>query len=255
MHQTIDFKVKTTLDSITNKFLDILGDNLVGIYLHGSVAFSCYNPLMSDIDFIVVTKTAPEFAQKQEIISFILDTNDKVCVKGIEMSFVLEKDCTSFVYPTPYQLHFSNYHRPFYINDMDGHLNKLQGTDKDLAAHFTVINHVGITWYGKDKELVFSPVPKEYYLDSIKFDIESAKEDILDNPMYIILNLCRVYAYMQENLVLSKKAGGEWGIENISNFKDTIAKAYNMYVYNTETEFSHCQLTEFAEYMINKIFG
>ena len=26
-------------------------------------------------------------------------------------------------------------------------------------------------WYGKDKEQVFSPVPKEYYLDSIKFDI------------------------------------------------------------------------------------
>ena len=254
MQSTIDFKVKSTMDNITNKFLSILDDNLVGIYLHGSVAFGCYNPHISDIDFITVTKTEPTFAQKKEIISFILDIND-ICEKGIEMSFVLEKDCLDFVYPTPYHLHFSNYHKPFYINDIDSHLKKLQGTDKDLAAHFTVINNVGITWYGKDKEQVFSPVPKEYYLDSIKFDIESAKEDILDNPMYIILNLCRVYAYMQENLVLSKKDGGKWGIENINAFRDTISNAYNKYVYNIDTAFSHNELSEFADYMINKIFA
>ena len=254
MLSAIDFKVKYTMDNITNKFLGILDDNLVGIYLHGSVAFGCYNTHISDIDFITVTKTEPTFAQKREIISFILDIND-ICEKGIEMSFVLEKDCANFVYPTPYQLHFSNYHKPFYINDIDIHLKKLQGTDKDLAAHFTVINNVGITWSGKDKEQVFSPVPKEYYLDSIKFDIESAKEDIFDNPMYIILNLCRVYAYMQKNLVLSKKDGGSWGIENIPVFKDTILKAYNKYVYNINIAFSHDELSEFADYMIDKIFA
>ncbi len=255
MNKTIDFKVKSIMDDITNKFRHMLGDNLVGIYLHGSAAFGCYNPLVSDIDFIAVTKNAPDFEQKKEIIAFILDLNNTAGGKGIEFSFVLEKDCIDFTYPTPYQLHFSEYHKPFYMNDMDGHLKRLQGTDKDLAAHFTVINSVGITWYGKDKEQVFSPVPKEYYLDSIKFDIESASEDILDNPMYIILNLCRVYAYMQDNLVVSKKDGGKWGMENIGIFKDTIAKAYNKYVYNTECGFSHSELTEFADYMINKIFS
>lgn len=255
MNKTIDFKVNSIMDNITNKFSEILGDTLIGIYLHGSVAFGCYNPFESDIDFIVVTKTAPDFEQKKEIISFILDINDSVGGKGIEMSFVLERDCIDFTYPTPYQLHFSEYHKPFYINDIDGHIEKLQGTDKDLAAHFTVINSVGITLYGKDKEQIFSPVPKEYYLDSIKFDIESARDDILDNPMYIILNLCRIYAYMQDNLILSKKDGGKWGMENIDIFKSTIAKAYNKYVYNKETEFSNSELTEFADYMLNKIFG
>ena len=50
MNKTIDFKVNSIMDSITNKFSEILGDNLIGIYLHGSVAFGCYNPLLSDID-------------------------------------------------------------------------------------------------------------------------------------------------------------------------------------------------------------
>ena len=254
MSITVDFKVKSLMNDITNKFVGILGDNLTGVYLHGSVAFGCYNMRNSDIDFIAVTKEPPTFAQKKEIIEYILYINDSAPPKGLEMSFVLEKDCTNFVYPTPYQLHFSNYHKPFYIKDIDSHINKLQGTDKDLTAHFTVINNVGITWYGKAKELVFSPVPKEYYMDSIKFDIENSKEDIFDNPVYIILNLCRVYAYMQNNLIISKKDGGLWGIENLSDYALTIEKAYNKYVYNIEAVFSDSELDDFASYMISKIF-
>ena len=218
------------------------------------MAFGCYNPQISDIDFIVVTKHSPTFEEKKLIISYILHICSDVPAKGIEMSFVLESDCKNFVYPTPYQLHFSEYHKPYYINDIDGHINKLQGTDKDLAAHFTVINHAGITWYGKEKEQVFSPVPAEYYTDSIKFDIESAKEDIFDNPMYIILNLCRVYAYIQNKLVLSKKDGGLWGIENIPEYAQTIKKAYNIYSSNINTDFSSEELYDFASFMINKIF-
>ena len=254
MNKTIDSKVKSLMDNITNKFTAILGDNLVGIYLHGSVAFDCFNPQSSDIDFIVVTNEYLNFTQKKEIISYILYINDFASSKGLEMSFVLEKDCKSFIYPTPYQLHFSSYHKPFYMDDIDGHINKLQGTDKDLAAHFTVINNVGITWYGKNKERVFSPVPKEYYLDSIKFDIDSAKEDIFDNPVYITLNLCRVYAYMQNNLVISKKDGGLWGMENIPEYSDTIKKAYIKYTDNKDVSFNESELADFAEYMTNKIF-
>ena len=44
-------------------------------------------------------------------------------------------------------------------------------------------------------------------------------------------------------------------MENIDIFKDIIAKAYNKYVYNTEVKFSNSELTEFADYMINKIFS
>ena len=47
-----------TLDAITEKFVnrskEILGSNLVGIYLHGSAAMGCFNAEKSDIDLLVV---------------------------------------------------------------------------------------------------------------------------------------------------------------------------------------------------------
>ncbi|MCL2201928.1 MAG: hypothetical protein FWB75_08175 [Oscillospiraceae bacterium] len=44
----------TLLKSISDKYSEILGDNLAGIYVHGSIAFNCFSWASSDIDFIVV---------------------------------------------------------------------------------------------------------------------------------------------------------------------------------------------------------
>ena len=50
---------KDILAQVTSSFQKILKDNLVGIYVHGSIAFNCFHWDRSDIDFIVVTKETP----------------------------------------------------------------------------------------------------------------------------------------------------------------------------------------------------
>lgn len=48
------------LEGIIKSFVEqsrsILGDNLAGIYLHGSAAMGCFNALRSDVDLLVVVK-------------------------------------------------------------------------------------------------------------------------------------------------------------------------------------------------------
>lgn len=58
-------------------------------------------------------------------------------------------------------------------------------------------------------------MPKRDYIDSILFDVENAKTDIVSAPVYIILNLCRVLAFLKEEKCLSKKQGGELGLMNL----------------------------------------
>lgn len=250
----MDRRVEMLMKEISAGLQNILGDNLLGIYIHGSIAFECFNWDNSDIDFIVVTGKEPDCIRKKHIVQLLLESDKSAPPKGFEVSFVLEKDCRNFTYPTPYQLHFSNFHKEKYINDTDGHINRLQGTDKDLAAHFTVINNSGITFYGKDKKDVFSPVPEEYYLDSIRHDIENAVDEITDSPVYLILNLCRTLAYITEGSVLSKADGGLWGISNLPQYRTIIGKAYRQYVHNENVHFDNNQLIEFARYMTEKIF-
>ncbi|MGN7761522.1 nucleotidyltransferase domain-containing protein [Paenibacillus sp. 22594] len=46
------------LDQVVAPFKEELKGNLLGIYLHGSLAMGCFNPLKSDVDFLVVVKKA-----------------------------------------------------------------------------------------------------------------------------------------------------------------------------------------------------
>lgn len=90
----------------------------------------------------------------------------------------------------------------------------MNGEDKDLAAHFTMIRKYGIVLYGEPVDSVFAPVPRENYIDSIYADIKNAKQDIMEDPVYITLNLCRVLAFLKDGLYLSKEEGesGAWNI-------------------------------------------
>ena len=45
---------KEFLNIFAEKSKSVLGKNLIGIYLHGSLVFGCFNPKKSDIDLILV---------------------------------------------------------------------------------------------------------------------------------------------------------------------------------------------------------
>ena len=53
-----------------------------------------------------------------------------------------------------------------------------------------------------------------YNYDNI-IEFLNITKDILENPMYVILNLCRAHAYQKEDQVLSKKQGAEWCLRQI----------------------------------------
>lgn len=247
---------KQILNQISCAYKEILKDNLVGIYVHGSIAFGCFNHSKSDIDFLAVTKSTPSQEEKVMLIQILLDLESSSPPKGIEMSVVLERNCLNFTYPTPFELHFSNSHLEKCGVNLEEYCAVMNGTDKDLAAHFTVIKTVGIAWYGKSIESVFGDVPKHYYLDSIKNDIENSENEIRSNPVYIILNLCRVLAFIREDLVISKEQGALWGIKNLPHiYNPLIEEALKSYQFDDDFLTDNKLAERFSRYMTEQIFS
>jgi len=131
----------------------------------------------------------------------------------------------------------------------------MNGYDKDLAVHFKIIKTVGIVLYGKDIDDVFGNIPKEYYLDSIKYDIENARNEVTNKPVYVILNLCRALAFVNDELILSKEQGGKWGLSNIDKqFHMLISNALDSYTLDKEMIFDNEKAIIFCDYMYNRIF-
>lgn len=250
-------ELKELLDDFIWNSKNILNDNLIGIYLHGSLAMGCYNEKKSDIDLLVVVKNDVPGEMKRSFMDMVVALNNRAPSKGLELSIVREAVCKPFVYPTPFELHFSAAHLNWYLSDPEDYIEKMKGTDKDLAAHFTIIYHRGKTLCGKDIKSVFSEVSSEAYMDSIWYDVKNAKEDIVDDTMYMTLNLCRVLAYKEDRLILSKQEGGEWALRHLSDpqYREMILLALEEYKTGNTMPFIQAETVRFAEYMLKHISG
>ena len=78
----MDIRISEILDQIKCSCLSAFGNNLVGIYVHGSLAMDCFQWNHSDIDFIVVVRAEPSLQQKEHFIRALLFLN----------RFALQKD-------------------------------------------------------------------------------------------------------------------------------------------------------------------
>jgi len=222
------------LNAIHLDFRKILGENLIGMYVHGSIAFGCFTWEHSDVDFLAVVRRPLTHGQQVELIHSLIAHTPDAPPKGIEMSVVLEKYCRNFEYPTPFELHFSNGHLAQYCMDIDGHCRELHGRlDPDLAGHFAVTRAIGLTWDGPPADEVFSPVPREAVLESILADVT----DCNDDPLYHTLNLCRTLAFVRENLILSKAEGARWAAERLPEEYREIA-GHALHCYTVDEEFA-----------------
>lgn len=249
-------EMKNLIEEFVAESKNILKDNLVGIYLHGSAVMGCFNAKESDIDLLIVVKEDMSNHVKRSYMDMVIRLNKQAPKKGIELSIVKERVCNPVVYPIPFELHFSIAHLSWYQSDPEDYVERMKGTDKDLAAHFTIIYHRGKALCGKDIRKVFGEVRSEDYLDSICSDIEGAKEDILENPMYMTLNLCRVLAYKEERLILSKEEGGQWGLSRLDKpeYQNLISEALKEYKTGDIMTLDISIAVEFAQFMLEQIF-
>ena len=248
------FNANSLLNSFVEQSKNILRDNLVGVYLHGSLTMGCFNPKRSDIDLIIVVDKPLSDSIKKAYLKMVVEHNACGPVKGIEMSIVRRKVCKPFVYPTPFELHFSIGHLDWYEENPDEYIREMKGTDKDLAAHFTIINKRGKCLYGLPIKDVFAEVPTSDYMDSIWYDVENAEKEIIEYPMYLTLNLARVLAYKEEGLVLSKKEGAQWAIKNLPHeYHPLILDALHDYTENKNVKYNKVLAKNYAKYVIKRI--
>ncbi len=251
--------LRTQINNLTDTLQEELLSNLIGVYLHGSLAMGCFNPQRSDIDLLVVTQQGLTVETKREIAQYLLASS--LSPAPIEISFLVQEQIHPFRHPLPYDLHYSEDWRERHTlslatgtwrawNDETRH-------DADLATHLTVVRARGICLYGKPILAMFPAVPPEYYIASIVGDFDDANVQRQTGPVYFVLNACRVSAYLREGHISSKDEGGAWGLQALpSELHGVIEQALGMYRGNlVNTPFDDTSLTQFARYMEQYIYS
>lgn len=200
-------------------------DNVVGIYLHGSVAMRCFSWLTGDVDCLVVVRQALQASAKLRFIQACLAMEPLCPAKGLELSVVTVQSCAVPERNPCFELHFSPMYASAYRQGMVGQLSRMPKRDTDLVAHFAMVRARGITLMGKKAEHLFAPIPREWILDYLQAEMEGAATSKNDHPVYYVLNACRSLAFLEKNEFLSKQEGGYWGMQHLPEKYTSLLKA------------------------------
>lgn len=204
--------IRRQLDYFVRSLCEIEGDNLIGVYLHGSLAMGCFQAQHSDVDILVLTGQPPLPQQRREWARQVLLAS--AAPGPLEISFLHRGQYTPWRHPAPFSFHFSEEWRPRISQELqDGAWQNWNwdGTpDPDLAAHFTVTQRRGVRLAGAPVAEAIPLIPWGDYLDSILADLTWGCERAYDNPIYLALNACRIWAAVEEGFVFSKSEGAGW---------------------------------------------
>jgi streptomycin 3"-adenylyltransferase len=228
---TIPDSAQRQLDQIIHFLCEELEGNLVGIYLHGSLAMCCFNAATSDIDLLAITQTCPSEAVRRAVLTALL--SNSLQPHPIEISLVHYAQISPWRHPTPYDLHFSEMYRDHYtrlLADANA-APPAGGVDPDLAAHFTVLDARGQTLHGKPVSELALHIPWLDYLESLRSDFEWSQNAGNVPAVYAVLNACRIWAAVSEDRVLSKAEGAQWALGRTpQQFHWTIKDALSRYL-------------------------
>ncbi len=241
---------RTQVEEFVRQCYSILGEDLTAVFLHGSLAMNCFNPEISDLDLLVISERKLSAVDRELLAQAMLDLSGSP--HPVEMSVIAHDDLHQWQHPMPYEFHYSEGHRRMYQNalgESDFWQSQSTQTDPDLAAHFVITRERGIALVGKPPREVLPEVPVDDYIDSILGDFDDAAAQIQSAPVYGVLNLCRVYWFLQKNAIASKDEAGAWAVSTLPEaYRSVVVQALREYRggqgrYNAE------ELQRFADYI------
>jgi predicted nucleotidyltransferase len=211
-------EVREQIDNVQQFLIRALGDNLIGIYIHGSLCLGCFQPAHSDLDLLIVAREPLLPKERFELMNGFLALHRQPI--PLELSLLCITELKPWRHPAPFQFHFSEYWRERYeqiaaAQDLGFWDFPETYTDGDLACHVTLTNQSGIRLYGPAIPDVFPDVPEDDFWDSIAWGVEYYSKLDDDQLVTAILSLLRIWSYDAERVIYSKAGAGEWALDKV----------------------------------------
>ena len=196
------------------------GDNLVGAYLHGSIAFPEYNFEAGDIDFYVLTHRS---LNGTEIKS--LDHLHRSLAAKFEFGSKLDG------FYIPYAAARMQENPRNLVYGAHGRIHR-GGSDDAWALHREhFARSAYIRLYGPRASRIFSRPNWKEIRSALYRQLVYVRKIIDSDPWRSVLNLCRlVYTFKTENVAVSKLGATRWALKRLpSRWKPVIRSAVKWY--------------------------
>ena len=197
---------------------DVLGDDLVGAYLHGSAALGGMRP-GSDLDVIAVSARRLTDEEKQRLASRLRDVSKKP--RPLDFDLVVQMEIRPWRYPPPFDFHYSEWWPG--MRDRD--------TNIDLAVLITILLAGGTPIYGPAPAAVFDPVPEKDFRGTTLLAADEVIRDVEGDTRNVVLTLARIWTSLGTGEVLRKDGAATWVLERLPDeHKPVLERARSLYL-------------------------
>ncbi len=202
-------EVSSLLQELTAHLPVILGRNLVGIYLYGSLTQRAFNPERSDVDCIVVTHRELGDAQFRKLGAWLARAaKSNSWVARLQISFLLKNEVLTM-----------NSKACLYQFG----LLKRSGSDGNPIIWMNILKS-GVALFGPRPDSFVPAITAEILFQALKREIGYLREEISEKPAsewrdvpsyraYAVLTLCRILYSFRKGMVVSKQRAAKWAIK------------------------------------------
>lgn len=242
--------IKAEVNTLQNELVNLLARQLQGLYLHGSLALGGFQPVRSDIDIIAIITGDVDDELKDRLTEIFLQVSNRP--RPMDIYLLTEKALFPFRPPISFELHCTEQLRYTLLHETHAGTRHI---DSDLTIFLTLLHRAGIVLMGKPVEKTIPPIPETAFRDALARAVHSAQARLPQDPGAFVLNACRAIAYLQDDAILSKDAGGEWGLVHIpEQFHALIQQALALYrSEQLKRPLGSAVLNAFSDYVTDKV--
>lgn len=204
-------EVSELLELVTVQFPKLLGSNLVGIYIYGSLTQAAFDPARSDIDIVVATRRDLDDEQFKRVGDWLSETAaENEWTKRLQMLILAKKDIlTMDARACHYQF---------------GKLTR-GGSDGNPIPWINILKS-GITLYGPPAKSFVPEITPDMLFETLVREVGYLREELIEKPdsewrdvpkyrAYAVLTVCRILYSRQKSTIVSKPRAAIWALKNL----------------------------------------
>ena len=227
----------TQTTRIVSVVREVLGDNLIAVYLHGSAVLGGLRPT-SDLDVLAVARRPTTLDEKRALIARLLPMSGRGDPTGqsrsIGLEVVVQSDVRPWRYPPRLDLQYGDWWRAEFER---GDLEPWSSPNPDLALLLTMVLQGNHPLFGPPPAEVLDPVPAADLRRALLAVIPGLLDNLAGDERNVVLTFARIWTTLGTGRIVSKDGAADWVLPRVpAEHRAVLERAKAMYLEGIATE-------------------
>jgi streptomycin 3"-adenylyltransferase len=217
-------------NEVVRQVREVLGEAVVGAYLHGSAVLGGLRPT-SDVDVLVVIGRPTRVRERRAIVDRLLEISGRRARRGparpVELTIVLDTEVRPWRYPPRADFQYGEWLRDEY----EAGRTPSPEASPDLAPLITMALAGNRPLFGPPPAEVLDPVPPRDLRRAIVASVPNLLADLESDTRNVLLTLARIWSTLATGDIRTKDQAAEWALaRSPDRLRGVLNRAREMYL-------------------------